>query len=67
MHISNSALGPNLQQTTKERKLPMTPRASSLSGLTARTLGWVAWQVITLVALEETNGDNSRSLLIRSV
>src|SRR5215204_3127423 len=44
MHTLDSALGPNLQQTTKEGKLPMTPRASGLSGLTARTLGWVAGQ-----------------------
>src|SRR5215218_3232910 len=52
IHTLDSALGPNLQQTTKEGKLPMTPRASSLSGprasslsgLNARTLGWVAGQ-----------------------
>jgi hypothetical protein len=44
MHTLDSAVGLNLQQTTKERKLPMTPGASSLSGLTARTLGWVAGQ-----------------------
>jgi len=33
MRTLDSALGPNLQQTTKEGKLPMTARASSLGAL----------------------------------
>jgi hypothetical protein len=57
IHTLDSALGPNLQQITEEGKLSMTRRASSLSAsLLERSdgqLAKLAWQVITLVALEE--------------
>jgi hypothetical protein len=57
MHTLDSSLGLNLQQTTKERKLPMTPGLAVLAvSLLERSDGYLArlaWQVITLVALEE--------------